>query len=273
MALLDELASYIEAEGHGTVGTDIFKSFMPATPDACVAVYETGGSSPDLGFGSTTVRFENPSVQILARGAAEDYTGPRTKAQSVWDSLVAVQAPQQLSGTSYNLIIPLQSPFPIGPDENKRQLISANFLIEKSPSTGGGGPASPAVVESDGHLQVRVWNTTTDATPTELFRDGSSLRVVLAQGVTAAFVARIVGQKSDGSETAHYEYIGTISNIGGTTALDGTPRLSAVTEDDTAWTVAVSADDTNDALVFKVTGAAATTIKWDAIIDLHVVTL
>ncbi len=257
----------------GTVGTDLFKGWMPATPDACVVVLETGGTSPDPGFGSSTVRTERPTVQVIARGAPDDYTGPRTKAQDAWDALEAVEAPQQLSGTTYWSVQALQNPFPMDRDDNDRFLFSANFLIEKEPTTGGGGPASPTVITGRGQLELHLFNTTTDATPTELFRDGSSLRATLGTGVTAAFIVRVVGQKSDGSEVAHYTLEGTISNIAGTTALSGNTLLSTKTEDTAAWAVAVTADDTNDALVVTVTGAAATTIKWDAQVTLQVVTL
>lgn len=135
MALLDEIVAFLAAEGLGTVSTDIFPAMMPAGPDACCAVYETGGVSPDPGFGSSTLRFENPAIQVVFRGAANDYTGPRANMQTAFDSLVGISAGQVLSSTIYYLVTALQQPFPLGgQDENRRWKIACNFLIQKDPS-------------------------------------------------------------------------------------------------------------------------------------------
>jgi len=135
VALLDEIVAFLAAEGLGTAHTDLFEAKMPATPNACGAVYESGGSPPDLGFGSSAVRFENPTVQIIFRGAPDDYTGPRAKAQSAFDAMVGISVNQVLSGTKYLLVQALQQPFPLGgQDKNKRWRIVCNFLIQKEPS-------------------------------------------------------------------------------------------------------------------------------------------
>ena len=135
MALLDEIAAFLAAEGIGTVGTDLFWAEMPATPDACGCVYASGGSSPDKALGSSGVRFEHPTIQVVFRGAPHDYSGPLAKAQAALDALVAVDVEQLLSGTKYNMITSLQPPFPMGgKDENKRWRIACNFMVEKEPS-------------------------------------------------------------------------------------------------------------------------------------------
>jgi len=70
--------------------------------------------------------------------------------------------------------------------------------------------------------------------------------------------------RSSGAASAGYRAYGVIENAGGTTAFIGTPTVTTLGEDATGWDVAVEADDNNDALVIKVTGAAATTIRWVA---------
>lgn len=134
MAFLDEVVAFLAAEGLGTVGTDLFKAKMPATPDACGCVYESGGFSPDMALGSLTPRSENPSIQVLFRGAPDDYTGPRVKAQTAFASLIGISVDQVLSGTMYWMVTALQQPFPLGQDDNDRWKIVCNYSVQKDPS-------------------------------------------------------------------------------------------------------------------------------------------
>ena len=71
--VLDDLAVRIATVISGTVGTNVFKSTMPALPDACVTVVETGGLAPTRALGTAGVQYERPGVQILVRGAVADY--------------------------------------------------------------------------------------------------------------------------------------------------------------------------------------------------------
>ena len=63
--LIDQLATYLQGQGEGTVGVDIFKTHRPASPVACITLYATGGYPPDL----YTER-EHPTVQIVTRAAS-----------------------------------------------------------------------------------------------------------------------------------------------------------------------------------------------------------
>lgn len=108
-------------------------------------------------------------------------------------------------------------------------------------------------------------NKTTDTTPTDLFLDGSSVRLTIPSGkVFHGFVA-IVGSKSDGSAVATYLRKVAIKNVAGTTTLVGS--VETIGTDTTAGTsIAITADDTNDALKIEVTGIAAETWRWVATI-------
>lgn len=133
--LLLEIVDFLASEGLGTAGVDLFENFLPNDPDAAGVVKESGGSGPDMGFGSVGVQFENPTVQIIFRGAPEDYAGPRAKAQTAFNSMASISAPQSLGSTKYLLVIPLQQPFPLGGrDESKRWNIACNYLIKKEQS-------------------------------------------------------------------------------------------------------------------------------------------
>jgi hypothetical protein len=114
---------------------------------------------------------------------------------------------------------------------------------------------------------------TTNATPTELFTDNSGIRIQIASDATYVFHAYVVARRTDvDNESAGYEIKGVIDNNAGTTAFVGTPTTTVLAEDTAAWDIAVTADNTNDALVFTATGEAAKTIRWVATVHLTKVT-
>lgn len=78
----------------------------------------------------------------------------------------------------------------------------------------------------------------------------------------------ISGIKSDGSAAATYKRKVAIKNVGGTTSLVGSVETIGTDHEDNASTdVAITADDTNDALQINVTGIAAETWRWVAVIE------
>jgi len=112
-------------------------------------------------------------------------------------------------------------------------------------------------------------NITTDATQTELFLDGSSVRLGVPSGKTYAFEVRVSGRRTDTTGFSYHAVIeGTISNNSGTTALDGLNTMRVITNTAGTWSAVVEADNTNDALVVKVTGESGATIRWVAAIKL-----
>ena len=129
---LDELGARLVADGvHTAIGTDLFLGHMPDTPDVCSSLRETPGAPPEGGFGVAGIKFEHPSAQYVARGAKDDEQTPRTKAESAYTKLAEIEA-EDLSGTSYLLVEPLQSPSTVlGPDEKGRPRVSFNVAISK----------------------------------------------------------------------------------------------------------------------------------------------
>ena len=118
-----------------------------------------------------------------------------------------------------------------------------------------------------------VRRATTDATQTELSCDGGApaadTRIAIANDSTYTFTALVTARRTDADdESAGYKIEGVIDNNAGTTALVGTPTVTVLAEDTAAWDVVVEADNTNDALVFKVTGEANKTIRWGAVVEL-----
>ena len=70
---LNDLAEYLEDQAVGTVGTDIFKGFMPPTPNSCVTIYDAGGNyipqGPDVPW--SEFRAE---IRVRAANHATDIT-------------------------------------------------------------------------------------------------------------------------------------------------------------------------------------------------------
>jgi hypothetical protein len=121
------------------------------------------------------------------------------------------------------------------------------------------------VADGDGMKEgvKRAYNTTTDATQTELFTDGAAARMTIPSDSTWVFQILVAARRTDvDNESAGYLLEGVIDNNAGTTAIVGAYRRTVFAEDDTDWQVVAEADDTNDALVLKVTGEAAKTIDW-----------
>lgn len=114
-------------------------------------------------------------------------------------------------------------------------------------------------------FELVLRRATTDATASELFLDGASLRAAIPTNTTWAFHLHTVARDDQAAtaESAAWEVKGSISNDNGTTAL-----VAAVTSvtlaDDTGgtWVHAVTADNVNDALIVTVTGEAARNIRW-----------
>ena len=128
-----------------------------------------------------------------------------------------------------------------------------------------------AVTPEDLKADYQAWagvyvlsNATKDNTPTELFLDGVGERLAVSAGRALAFDMMIIGRTSGGL-LVHKTRVGSIENTAGTTRLlflsGGDPKGEIVDAD-----VVVEADDANDALVVKVTGAGATAVRWVAVV-------
>ena len=115
-------------------------------------------------------------------------------------------------------------------------------------------------------LQIK----TTDATPTTLKIHalfGDVFKTIPSGKILFADIL-ISGIKSDGSGAACYKRKVAIKNVAGTTTLVGSVEtIGTDIEDNAATDVAITADNTNDALQINVTGIAAETWRWVAVVE------
>jgi hypothetical protein len=107
--------------------------------------------------------------------------------------------------------------------------------------------------------------TTTNAA-VELFLNGSSIRLTIPSGKIFAFTINISGVKSDGSAVAHYLRQYALKNVAGTTTEVYAP-VTIGTDNAAGTIIALSANDTNDALKVEVTGITSEIWRWVASVD------
>ena len=129
--LLDEVHNYL-AGLSPTLGL-IVKGTMPATPDVCLSLFEYGGAPANMGFNVAGVQHEMPGLQVVTRGAPEDYVEPRNRIERAYQALAKIQG-STVQGTQYLMVKPQQAVFLLDRDESKRVRFVVNFLCEKEPS-------------------------------------------------------------------------------------------------------------------------------------------
>ncbi len=114
--------------------------------------------------------------------------------------------------------------------------------------------------------------TTTNASATEL-KSGGAYRFTLDDDKVYACRINIVAMKSDLTQTAWFNRMVLVSRGEGA---NDVAKVAEYTIQDigsnagappTGWAVTFTADDANDSLKIQVTGAAATTIYWVAVIE------
>jgi len=122
--LLDDIALYLETQGVGTCGTDIFAGTMPSQPNNCIVLYEYAGYPRYLVWNG-----ERPGLQVRVRNTS--YSAGRTKIEEVVQTLHGVCEYTAPSGVRYLLIRAEQSPESLGQDDNGRFEWVVNFDVIK----------------------------------------------------------------------------------------------------------------------------------------------
>lgn len=119
MSLISDISDYLEDEGLGTVGTDIFDTYMPESLETGLSVLDTGGATPD-----EYLPTKEPTFQVFIR--AVDYATGKAKLEAVRTAL------HQISGTTigstyFFFILALSEGGHIGRNENGNDEFSINF--------------------------------------------------------------------------------------------------------------------------------------------------
>lgn len=118
--IIDDIANHIVDQGVGlTLGTDLFKGFLPDSPDDCVAIFDTGGIEPDR-----DIPTGDPTFQIIVRST--DYETADTLINSIVD-LLHQKRNSTIGTTYYYYIYLLGEKGHIGRDAKNRDEFSVNF--------------------------------------------------------------------------------------------------------------------------------------------------
>lgn len=126
MSVLEAMGGYIDANSSLTLGVNLFLSKMPQTPDACVAIFEYEGMPPIENFGSSGYSISRPSIQVMVRGAREDYVGARDLAETLRASVSSISN-TILSSVGILRVASTGSIMPLGVDELERPVIVFNM--------------------------------------------------------------------------------------------------------------------------------------------------
>lgn len=116
---------------------------------------------------------------------------------------------------------------------------------------------------------VTFYKVTANATPVEAFLDNSAERLTIEASSTVVFSALISARDNVAGHAAGYKIEGVIKrDAANNTAIVGTPNVTVLAEDDAAWDVAFTADDTNEALILTVTGDDTNPTQVQAVVNL-----
>lgn len=136
--LLDDISDYLTSQSGGAIvaTSNLFVGRRPPVPDECVTIYETAGPPTIHAFnplpGQAVV--EQPRIQVVARGAAEDYAAARTLSHRAFMLLDGF--PRRLiNGVEYCWGSALGSPALMGYDELNRPLVTFSIDLVKRLST------------------------------------------------------------------------------------------------------------------------------------------
>jgi len=111
-----------------TFGTNLFIGILPDSPDLCVCVKDTSGSSPET---HSTNPLEYPTLQILVRGTVSGYKAAYRSSKCILELLRAKTNFNQ-GGTKYHHMHPVSDVGFIGSDGKNRPVFSMNFEIMRS---------------------------------------------------------------------------------------------------------------------------------------------
>lgn len=121
----DDIVTLTSDYGYGVYGTTLFKGDFPPSPNNCVVVAGYGGRAEDV-FGEAGGAIEHRRVQVRTRGAAYDQDTPAVLIERIYLDFVSLGA-FVVNGTRYTALLPIQTPFPLGKDENNRWMFAVNF--------------------------------------------------------------------------------------------------------------------------------------------------
>jgi hypothetical protein len=126
-----ELAEHLAAMNWGTAGTDLFADAMPDAPDECISVASyNSGETPMRIQSNLGISIEAHHVQVRVRAASHDRAS--TQADGVIDELSRINN-QAVGDHLFVSVWPMQPPFPLSEDEQRRTVYAFNLRVLRKP--------------------------------------------------------------------------------------------------------------------------------------------
>ncbi len=123
--LAESLMKWLEDEGFGTEGTDLFLAHLPEQPDDCVAVYD---EPTPVFLPSQGLAMDNFGVRVVVRNKV--YTEARNKAVDIHKKLLGFSGLFVPASPEITMVDVMQSPSSEGRDEEgKRAVWSARYQL------------------------------------------------------------------------------------------------------------------------------------------------
>ena len=129
------LAKYLTDAGlvtySATTGGDCFLEHLPDTPDAAVMILSTGGN---LTPAAATWGYDEPTVQLMVRGAPNDPMTPQARAVALYGELQGLRYVTLDAGGDDEVFVivcesPQTAPVNIGTDLKNRYRYTLNFAL------------------------------------------------------------------------------------------------------------------------------------------------
>jgi len=117
-------------------------------------------------------------------------------------------------------------------------------------------------------VMLPIFTSTTNATPTTLRSNTSaaaaSNQLWLQNNCAYIVKGMVIARQNTTGDTKSWEFVAMIKRGAGTAALVGTPTVTVLFADAgaAAWTIAVTADTSNNVIAVTATGEASKTIRW-----------
>jgi len=122
--------------------------------------------------------------------------------------------------------------------------------------------------DQENNITIGGWEgQTANATPMEIFCGATSQRFTIRAKSVLSFTLQVTARDNVSGDCAVYHFKGGIKRDGSNNTVLLTTTQDVIHEDDASWDVAVTADDTYEALKITVTGDATNIVQWVARLD------
>jgi len=130
-ACAKDIATLLHNQGLGVLGTDLFYSRMPVSPQDCVIVYDNSGAPPMLQLVKERSTYSYHSIHIRSRATKYDTAHEKLMAISTYlHGLHHVV----LGDTYYALVRAVTAPVHLHYDENDRPVLLVNYEVQRKPN-------------------------------------------------------------------------------------------------------------------------------------------